>query len=116
MFGRATITLSIGPHSSYRIVSDIAIFVLKRDVKLQLTNSSYRYYSILHHRHPVWGQHTSTKCKRVHWRRTKVANDGAERASAVTHTSCQTDERTMPLTTSFRVDDDGGCVVVKYTS
>jgi len=47
MFGRATIRLGIGPHSSSRmisdfyqlsLVSDIAVFVLKRDVKLQLTH------------------------------------------------------------------------------
>jgi len=29
---------------SHQFVSDIAIFVLKRDVKLQLTNFSHQYY------------------------------------------------------------------------
>ena len=41
VFGRATISLGIGPHSSsyfVSFVSDIAMFVLKRDVKLQLNN------------------------------------------------------------------------------
>jgi len=34
-----TIVITLSPLSSHRnIVSDIAVFVLKRDVKLQLTN------------------------------------------------------------------------------
>jgi len=47
MFGRAIMRLGIGPHSSFvrfttlvAIISDIAVFVLTRDVKLQPTNTS----------------------------------------------------------------------------
>ena len=43
-------------HSKFAFVSDIAVFVLKRDVKLQLTNSKFALRP--HHvwkygRHPV---------------------------------------------------------------
>jgi len=48
MFGRATITLGMAHilvikiySSSINVVSDIVVFVLKRDVKLQLTIPSY---------------------------------------------------------------------------